>query len=163
MRITLIAAAVLLTGVLASSARAQVWVDMTKIDKVPEWADEKYVKPGDLGPREPRVVYRVVPVRRWCPPVYRPIYKRVWVQPVVRVWYERVWIEPRYEWVTQVCWEDGVKVIRQVWTLVSPGRWETIRREEIVTAGHWDQVVLEQQLIRDGYWETVEQRELVAR
>jgi hypothetical protein len=156
------AAAVLVCGWRAAPAQAQVWVDMTQIDKVPDWADPQYVKQSELGKRWIEPVYRVRYVRKWCPPVYRPVCKRIWHEPVIRVWYDRCWVPPRYGWVETVCWEHGVKVIRREWTCIEPGHWQTVRREEVVKPGWWEEVVVERHVVEDGHWTTVEERELVA-
>jgi hypothetical protein len=88
----------------------------------------------------------------WVPPVYRTVYERVWQEAVYETITEQVWVPEEYGWRTVDCWEDGVYVRRQAWTVVrpgyfttqtrrvqvSPGGWVDRARRELVTPGHWE-------------------------
>ena len=167
-RATLLLSAVAPTLTLASftgMASAQVWVDANRLDgKLPDWVDEKYVRPlpEPARPPSPRPGWEPGPgpapgsryERVWVEPVYRTVRKRVWVEPVCRVVYGRVWVPPRHEWRETVYWENGVKVIRREHVCVAPGRWEMHRHEIVERPGYWT-VVEERELVSGGYWKLV--------
>jgi hypothetical protein len=88
----------------------------------------------------------------WVPPTYRIVYERVWQEAVYREVTEPVWVPDEYGWRTVECWEDGVSVHRQVWTVVRPGYWGTQTRRELVSPGGW--VYRERrELVTPGHWE----------
>ena len=164
---SLLLPAVLTTLVLASlaaPAAGQVWVDADRLDgKLPDWVEEKYVRPlpEPVRPPAPRPGWDPRPgpryERLWVEPVYRTVRKRAWVAPVCRMATERVWVPPQYEWRETVYWENGVRVVRREQVCVSPGRWETRRREVVDRPGYWT-IVEERELVSGGYWKLVPER-----
>ena len=137
--VKLIALALVTAAWCAASERAagQVWIDASQMDKWPDWVDPAYRTPIRPAPPvvapPPVVIVPPVPPDRWE-------WVRVWIPPVTRTITEQVWIEGRYEWRQIVSWDDcGREAIRyeRVWV---PGHYEPRTREIIITPGRWEWV-----------------------
>jgi hypothetical protein len=117
--------------VCASRASGQVWVDVGDLHgQRPGWVEEKYWEGQRVGP------------------VYRVVCERVWHEAVVKSVCEMVWVPAKFGWREVVTYDAcGCPIVRREWVCISPGHFETVRREV---------------LVRPGWWETVERRELVA-
>jgi len=88
----------------------------------------------------------------WVPPVYRTVVERVWRDPVYRTITEQVWIPDEYGWRDADCWEDGVYVRRQIWTLIRPGYYTTQTRQLLISPGGWTDRA-RRELVPPGHWE----------
>lgn len=110
-------------------AAGQVWIDVSQLDKWPDWVDPAYRHPDK--PVSPPVI---VP-----PPPERWEWVRVWIPPVTRQITEQVWVEGRYVWRQVVIWEDGRQIVRyeRIWC---PEHDETRTREIVLTPGRWEWV-----------------------
>lgn len=129
------------------------------------------VVPGDSCP-PPVTVARQV----WVEPVYRTVCDRQWVEPTYRTVVDRVWVPavtraaaPVQVWVPdQYGYQDGVSYDRrgrphavQVPVLLAAGHYETTAGcQTIVTPGYY-QDVTRQELACAGHWAAVERQELV--
>jgi hypothetical protein len=71
-------------------------------------------------------------------PVYETREVRVWVDPVYRTVCDRVWVPDRFEFRDVVHYRYHRQWIERERVLASPGHFEDVARQELVTPGHWE-------------------------